>query len=345
MIGGMTAGVVLTVVLVAMVLATADGVRDASAPSGTWVSGVPTTEADLSQLTDVKWMTTVATTAHHSTVAVVVDRTSGTSMATGVVAEAGGIIVVLQPTVAGARAITVVEPGGTRLTATQVGTDATTGITVLRIADDLPAAGFTDTDPTNGSVVVAMAMEPRASTAGTPELRLYAGTVQYAGVATGTWQGTGFCATGVAAPLSTDDLGSPLVDASGAVSGILDAVIGTGSQRTSVFLPAELVRDVAAQIVTHGSVAHGSLGLHATDAPAVAGVGSGAVVDSMTTGGAADQIGLRVGDVVVGVDGQVVRTAAELATRLYAEPPGAELRLAVVRDGTTFHSMVILTQS
>ena len=345
MIGGMTAGVVLTVVLVAIVLATADGIRDASAPSGTWVSGVPTTEADLSQLTDVKRMTTVATSAHDSTVAVVVDRGSGTSMATGVVAEAGGIIVVLQPTVAGARAITVVEPDGTRLAATRVGTDATTGITVLRIADDLPAAEFTNTDPATGSVVVAMAMEPRTSARDAPELRLYAGTVLYAGVATGTWLGTGFCATGVAAPLSTADLGSPLVDASGAVTGILDAVIGTGSQRTSVFLPAQLVRDVAAQIVSHGSVAHGALGLDATDAPDVAGAGGGAEVETVTSGGAAAQAGLRVGDVVVGIDGQVVRTVAELSTRLYAEPPGAELRLAVVRGGTTVHTMVVLTQA
>jgi len=344
MIGGMTAGVVLTVVLVVLVLATADGVRDASSPSGTWVSGVPTTEADLSQLTDVKRMTTVATTAHDSTVAVVVDRGSGSSISTGVVAEAGGIIVVLQPAVAGARAITVVEPDGTRLAATLVGTDATTGITVLRIADDLPAAEFTGTDPATGSVVEAMAMEPRTSARDAPELRLYAGTVLYAGVATGTWQGTGFCATGVAAPLSTADLGSPLVDASGAISGILDAVIGSGSQRTSVFLPAELVRDVAAQIVTHGSVAHGALGLGAIDAPVVAGVGGGAEVEAVTSGGAAAQAGLRVGDVVVGVDGQVVRTVAELSTRLYAQPPGAELRLAVVRAGTTVHTMVVLTQ-
>ena len=76
----------------------------------------------------------------------------------------------------------------------------------------------------------------------------------FAGVATGTWQGTEFCATGVDAPLSSGDLGSPLVDASGSVVGILDAVIGTGAQRTSVFLPAELVQDVAEQIVSqrHG---------------------------------------------------------------------------------------------
>ncbi|HEY5108732.1 MAG TPA: PDZ domain-containing protein, partial [Acidimicrobiales bacterium] len=342
--GGMAACVALTMVAVAMVLATTDSTRDTAVPAVTWVSGVPTTEAGLSQLTDVRRMTAVATPAHDSTVALLVARASGTSMGTGVVAEAGGIIVTLQPVVAGARSITVVEPDGTRQTAALVGADATTGITVLRIADGLTVADFTDGDPATGSMVVAVAMEPRSSGRLVPTARLYAGTVQYAGVSTGTWQGTGFCSTGVAASMPAADLGSPLVNGSGAVTGILDAVVGAGSQRTSVFLPAELVRDVVAQIVSHGSVAHGALGLGVTDAPTVAGVGGGARVESVVSGGAAAQAGFRAGDVVVGIDGQVVNSVAELSTRIYGEPPGTELRFAIERGGSTLHPMVVLGQ-
>ena len=342
--GGLTACMALTVVVVGMVLVVADGGRDASTKTGNWVvSGVPTTEADLSQLIDVRRMAALASQAHDSTVALLVHRASGTSVATGVVAESGGIVVVLQPMVARAQAVTVVEPDGTRQDAVPVGTDATTGITVLRIADDLPAAQFTDGDPPTGSVVVAMAEQRGASTRSTPSLRLYAGTVLFAGMATGTWQGTGFCATGVAVPLSPGDMSSPLVDSSGAVVGVLDAVVGTGRQRTSVFLPAELVRDVAAQIVSHGSVDHGTLGLGVSDVPTVAGIGGGARVESVLTGGAGAMAGLRYGDVVVGVDGQAVRSVAELATRLYGDPPGTPLRFTVVRDGATITTMVVLT--
>jgi S1-C subfamily serine protease len=138
-------------------------------------------------------------------------------------------------------------------------------------------------------------------------------------------------------------MGSPLVDASGAVVGVLDTVVGTGRQRTSVFLPAELVRDVAAQIVSRGSVDHGTLGLGVSDAPTVAGVGGGARVESVATGGAGAMAGLRDGDVVVEVDGHAVRSVAELATRLYGDPPGTPLRFAVVRDGATITTMVVLT--
>jgi len=339
--GGTVACIALTMVVVVMVLATAESTRDASTPLTTWVTGVPTTEAGHSQLTDLRRMAAVATPAHDSTVALLVNRTSGTTIGTGVVAEAGGIIVALQPVVTGARSITVVEPDGTRDSAVPVGSDTTTGITVLRIDDDLPAAEFTDSDPATGSMVVAVAMEPRAFGHEVPTVRLFAGTVLYAGVGTG--QGDGFCTTGVATPMSTSDLGSPLVDSSGTITGILDGVVGTGSRRTSVFLPAELIRDVVAQIVSHGSVDHGTLGVELTDRTTVSGSG-GAQVASVDSTGAAADAGLRVGDVVVGVDGVEIRSAAELATRLYGDPPGAEVQFTVLRDGYTMYATVVLDQ-
>ena len=342
--GGVATCVLLSVV-VTLVLVATDGSRQATTSTARWVSGVPTTEAYISPRTEVKRMTTAATPAHDSTVGLLVERASGTTLGTGVVAEAGGIIVALQPVVAGARAITVVEPDGTRQAAIRVGSDATTGITVLRITDDLPAATVTDGDPATGTVLVAMAMESQASNRLSPVLRLYAGTVLFAGVGAATWQGTGFCTTGVATPLSSADLGAPLVDASGAVTGILEAVVGKGSQRTSMFLPAELVRDVAAQIVSHGSVAHGSIGLQVSDASPSPGAEGGAMIESVASDGAAAVAGLRPGDVVVEVDGQEVKSEAELVTRLYGDPPGAELRLAVLRDGATVHTDVVLTQS
>jgi S1-C subfamily serine protease len=341
MIGGLATCVAVTVVVVGMALAAADRAQDASAPTGTWVAGVPTTEVDLNSLTTARHLTAEAQPTHDSTVALLVERHGRTTVGTGVVAEAGGIVVALQSVLAGATGVTVVEPDGNREPAIPVGTDATTGITVLRIGDDLPAATFTSADPTTGSVAVAMAEVPGPGRGASPEVRLYAGTVLYSGVATGTWQGAGFCATGVDAPLTPSDLGSPLVDASGAVSGILDAVQGTGAGRTSVFLPAELVLDVADQIVDHGWVQHGSLDVGVVD-PAPGSGQVGAQVASVTAGGAADQAGLQSGDVVVAVDGRSVRSVAELATRLYGDPPGAELRVTVERGGTMFDTMVVL---
>jgi S1-C subfamily serine protease len=166
--------------------------------------------------------------------------------------------------------------------------------------------------------------------------------VLWAGVATDADQGRGFCATGVEAPLSSRDLGSPLVDARGAVSGILDDVEGTGSRRTSVFLPAELVQEVTAQIVDHGSVDHGSLDADVVD-PARGSGQSGVQVLTVASGGAAGQAGLRPGDQVEAVDGQAIRSVAELVTRLYGDSPGSQLMVTVQRGTSRFDATVVLT--
>jgi S1-C subfamily serine protease len=344
MVGGLAACVAVTMVVVSMAMLATDRAQDASSPPGTWVSGVPTTEVDLSSLTTTRHLSAVAQSTHDSTVALLVERSGRTTVRTGIVAEAGGIVVALAPALTGARSITVVEPDGTRQPAVLVGTDTATGISVLRISDDLPAATFSTSDPSTGSVAVVEAEESGDHHGSTPEVRLYAGTVLYAGVASGTGRAGGFSTTGVETPLTGGDLGSPLVDSAGAVCGILDTVQGSGRDRTSVFLPAELVSDVTDQIVTHGWVDHGSLGVLTVDLSPGSGL-QGAEVRSVTSGGAGDRAGLQPGDVLVGVDGDSVRSVAELDTRLYGDPPGSELRVTVDRDGSTFNTMVVLTDA
>ena len=343
-VGGLAACVVVALVLTGMVVVVGDGARPAS--TGVVFAGVPTTEADLSRLTTPHRMVTLASSVRDSTVALVVTTGHGTRVGTGLVAEAGGIVVALRPTVDGARTITAIETDGTRQPAVEVGSDPTTGIVVLRIADDLPAAAFTTSDPKTGSLAVAMAEEAPAG-GGVPTARLYAGTVLYAGIATDVG-GTGdFCGTAIAAPLTADDIGSPLVEPSGAVAGVLDSVSGAGGSRTAVFLPAELVRDVAEQIVSHGSVDHGVLGADVVDPPGTGtpGTGTGALVTDVAAGGSAAQAGLVRGDRIVSVDGAEVRSVAELTTRIYADPPGTELPVTFVRDGTTVNTTAVLADS
>jgi putative serine protease PepD len=349
-VGGLTFCVVLTLAVSGIVLAAANGAGPPTASTVT-LTGVPTTEASLGDLADAQELDAVASTVRASTVALIVSTHTGTTVGTGVVVEAGGIIVVMQPTIADARAITVVEPGGAEETAAIVGEDPDTGIVVLRIPDDLPVADFTGGDPSTGSFAVAMSEEAGPS-AHRPGTHLYAGTVLFSGVGTGIGIGkiSGLCETGVAAPLSAADLGSPLVDPTGAVIGIFDGVLGTGRSRISMFLPAQLVVDVAGQIVSRGSVEHGSLGAHVVDLPAswsrTSGPdGGGAMIESVSVGDSAAQGGLERGDLIVAIDGDEVRSVAELDTRLYAQPPGAELLVTFVRDGMTFETTVVLGNS
>jgi len=288
-------------------------------------------------------------TARHSVVALLVTKPSGRSVGTGVVVEAGGFIVALRSAIAGAQRIMVLEPDGSRLQATVMGHDAPTGITVLHIDDDLPAADFSSDVPAVGSLAVAMSSEAGGSRRAVPLTRIYAGVVRSTGAVAATWKGIGFVQTVVAVPLAASGLGSPLINRSGAIAGILDAVDGSGASRMADFLPADLVRGVVSQIISRGSVDHGSLEAAVVDgadptASTPNAPGSGAVVQSVASEGAAARAGLVQGDRIVAVAGHVVRSVAELATHLYADPPGAELVVTAVRDGTKMRTTVVLGQ-
>jgi putative serine protease PepD len=65
------------------------------------------------------------------------------------------------------------------------------------------------------------------------------------------------------------------------------------------------------------------------------GFSTGASVDQVTEGGAAETAGIRAGDVVIEFAGQKVTSAADLTAMVRAQPAGAEVDVTVLRDGET----------
>ena len=59
----------------------------------------------------------------------------------------------------------------------------------------------------------------------------------------------------------------------------------------------------------------------------------GVVINEVTSGGAADKAGVKVGDVVLAIDGQPMRNLTELRDRIGRTAPGTEVELLVLRDG------------
>jgi S1-C subfamily serine protease len=363
-IGGATACIALVLVAAGLAMATAGSTGQsapASTPGEVSLTGAPTTEPGMSQLANSAERA-MLTTIGPSTVALSIVRLTGRSIATGLVAESGGIIVTTSRALLDARSITVIEPNGSRQAAEVIGVDQTSGLAVVRIADDLPAATFDDDDPSVGAPVMAVAMEPGPQ-ASTPLPRAYAGTVLSSGLPLGGGAVTsGFAGTTVAAPLAADDIGCPLLDHSGNVSGILEQVTQSGASTRSVFLPAELVLGVVRQLVSSGAVDHGWLGVSggrgdaATSAPTLTATTTsspaspvapsptpdGALVSSVDSSSPAAIGGLLPGDVIVGIDGHQVHSTAELRTRLYPDPPGTALDVTYQRTGSTLTTSIVL---
>ena len=257
LVGGATACVIVVLVAAGLVVATTN--RPGSHNGGTTpkmasLTDVPTTEPGVGLMPPEATIEAMVAAVGPSIVALVVTGPTGDRSGTAVVAESGGIVVTATALVAGARSVTAVEANGVRMAATPVGSDPTTGLTVLRIADDLPAALFDFNAPVGGSVAVAMALEPNGRAGAAPGVALYAGSVVASGVALNLDRITSdFATTAVAAPLSSGDIGCPLLDDHGHVSGLLERTGGTGMASASVFLPADLVWSVADQLVSSGS--------------------------------------------------------------------------------------------
>ena len=264
LVGGATACVIVALVAAGLMVTTTNGPeQDASTtvPDVASLTSVPTTEAGVARMASVTAIAAMVASVRQSTVALTISSARGTTFATGLVVESGGIVVTTAKGVQEARSITVTEADGTRQTAEWVDTDPSSNLSVLHVSDDLPVATFDDADPPTGSTAVAMAVSPARRQAADPTPVVYAGTVQSTGVTLGLDPLTSdFAVTAIAAPLSSDDVGCPLIGKGGQVVGMLDEVATSGSSSLSIFLPAALVDGVAEELVNLGGVDRGSIG-------------------------------------------------------------------------------------
>jgi S1-C subfamily serine protease len=358
-VGGAAACLAVALVAVGLAMVTT-GTADhdgSGSPSDTaLLVGAPTTDPGLGPIMGSAAIAAMVAAIRPSTVTLRIEGEHGTSVTTGVVAESGGIIVTTSRALSGARSITVTEADGTRQDADVVGIDTTTGLGVVRIDDDLPAATFDSDDLPVGAVAVAAALTPGSTADATPSSTVYAGTVLSAGQAlSANTITTDFSSTAIEAPLSDDDIGCPLIDRNGQVSGMLEMTKGTGASTMAVFLPADLVLGVTRQIVSAGAVEPGWLGVETADADPTTVTPSGTEVTSASAtdgarlvavdeDGPAADAGLDPGDIITAVDGYQVHSAAELRSRIYPDPAGTDLAITFERDGVTMTTSVILAE-
>jgi S1-C subfamily serine protease len=124
-------------------------------------------------------------------------------------------------------------------------------------------------------------------------------------------------------------VGAPVADADGQVLGIASDAF---SRHHGVVLPAATVDRVLEQLLTHGRVQQGYLGIAAQPVRAVleGAPVTGLLVSSLADDGPAARAGLLVGDVIVQVGGLAVGTLGALRDLLQI---GTQVQLTVARGG------------
>jgi len=263
-----------------------------------------------------------------------VERTLGS----GVIIDAAGHIVTNDHVIANAQSIRVQLADGRIAEAQIVGTDPDTDLAVLKIGlKSLPVAPMGRSDQLRvGDVVLAI---------GNP-LGL-SHTVTH-----GIVSATSRAQLGIApvedfiqtdAPINHGNSGGALVDSSGALVGINTAMIAKslGVEGIGFAIPVNMVRGVVSEILAHGRVIRGWIGivpedLSAGQAQQLGLSQGGVVVANLYLGSPAQEAGLLPGDLLLAVDGVSPRGAQDLLGRIALLKPGSTVTLRGVRSRGPF---------
>jgi putative serine protease PepD len=150
------------------------------------------------------------------------------------------------------------------------------------------------------------------------------------------------------AAINPGNSGGALLNSDGEVIGINVAIASAGgssaaSQSGSIgvgfAIPANLADRVSKEIIKNGNATHGLLGasiVDVTEDPAQTDSATvGASVKEVVSGGAADKAGLKVGDIITGIDGLPVTGKTDLTAQVRALAGGADATLTYVRNGNS----------
>ncbi len=263
-----------------------------------------------------------AQAAGRSMVELMATTPHGTVAVIGVAVAEGGLVVTTADLLGGLERIVMVGPGGKLEPASLVASDTSSDIALVDVPEDVPVAPFADDAGLDGgSPDLMLSFVPAGGTS--LALHCTAGSVTGVGTAIAGGPAGGMPSITTSGTAPSGAAGEPLLDAAGAVVGILYDPQSAGSPPTS-FLPSDLVVGVADDLRSRHRVVHGWLGVDGSDAPN----GAGAEVQSVQANGPAAGR-LQAGQVIVAVNALPVRTMAELRARLYVLAPGTPIAVSV----------------
>ncbi len=145
------------------------------------------------------------------------------------------------------------------------------------------------------------------------------------------------------ASINPGNSGGPLVNAKGMVVGINTMIYSQsgGSEGLGFAVPSNIVKNVFGQIRKSGRVRRGQIGVQAQTITRTLAAGMklsrnwGVILGDVEPGGPADHAGLKVGDIIVSMDGKVMENARQFAVNLYQRSIGDTITLEVQRGTET----------
>jgi putative serine protease PepD len=155
------------------------------------------------------------------------------------------------------------------------------------------------------------------------------------------------------ASINPGNSGGALLNSKGELIGVNVAIASAGgtssdgSQSGSIgvgfAIPSDLAKRVSTEIIKNGSATHGLLGASVADASSdTKSTTVGALIKTVSSGGAAAGAGLKANDIVVNFNGIPITDATDLTAQVRALAAGSQADVTFIRDGQTKTATVTL---
>src|SRR5271168_1615774 len=261
------------------------------------------------------------------------------ALGSGVIVTPDGTILTNNHVIDGASDIKVQLSDKREFKAKLVGADPKTDIAVLKIeASGLPTLPLGDSSQLNvGDLIFAI---------GDP---FGIGETATMGIVSATGRGQlgiedyeNFIQTDAA--INPGNSGGAMIDNHGNLVGVNTAILSHGSggnEGVGFAIPMSMAKPVMDQILAHGKVVRGYLGVHIQDlSPEIAkafnyNMSGGALIGDVSPNTPASKAGLQKGDVIVKLNGQAESDSNDLRNTISQMAPGTSVKLDIWRDGKT----------
>jgi serine protease DegQ len=257
------------------------------------------------------------------------------SLGSGVIVSSDGLILTNHHVVEAADEIEVALADGRTAPARIVGSDPETDLAVVRIdLKNLPSITFGRSEQLNvGDVVLAIG-NPFGVGQGVTQGIVSALGRNHLGI--NTFEN--FIQTD--ASINPGNSGGALIDTEGNLVGINSAIYSRsgGSMGIGFAIPVSLARQVMEQIIRHGGVTRGWIGIEAQDiTPELAESfklkeARGALIAGIMRSGPADKAGVKPGDILMEINGQPVIDSAGMLNLIAALKPSQKASIKVIRN-------------
>ncbi len=153
------------------------------------------------------------------------------------------------------------------------------------------------------------------------------------------------------ASINPGSSGGPLVNLRGEVVGMNTAILSRSGGNIGIgfAIPINTAYKLMQQIVKHGSVRRGLLGVHIQDVNRKlsqafgSATDHGALVARVQPGSAAARAGLAPGDIITRLDGKKIKSARDLRRKIGLREAGTKVRITYLRNGSEYNTTAVLT--